>query len=51
MPRIITGGLGDYTDIEGVIYQTNLGMTDGFGVRAKFEIEIGEDHARLDGVE
>jgi hypothetical protein len=26
-------------------------MTDGFGVRAKFEIEIGEDHARLDGVE
>ena len=33
------------------MYQTNLGMTDGFGVRAQFEIEMTEDHARLEGVE
>jgi hypothetical protein len=51
MPRLITGGLGDFADVDGVMYQTNLGMSDGFGVRAQFEIEMGEDHARLEGVE
>jgi hypothetical protein len=51
MPRLITGGLGDFADVEGVMYQTNLGMTDGFGVRAQFEIEMGEDYARLEGIQ
>ena len=51
MPRIVTGGFGDYLDAEGVMYQTNLGMSDGFGVRAQFEIETTEDHARLEDVE
>lgn len=51
MPRIVTGGFGDYRDAEGVMYQTNLGMSDGFGVRAQFEIETTEDHARLEDVE
>ena len=51
MPRLITGGLGDFADVEGVMNKTNVGMTDGFDVRAQFEIEMGEDHARLEGVE
>jgi hypothetical protein len=38
MQRVITGGLGDYADLDGVLVQTNLGMSDGFGIRAQFEI-------------
>ena len=48
MPRLITGGLGDYAGVEGVMHQTNLGMSDGFGVRAQFEIENPGDHASLE---
>ena len=51
MPRAITGGLGDYAELDGVMVQTNLGMSDGLGVRAQFEIETAEDHARLDAEE
>ncbi len=47
MPRVITGGLGDYAGIDGVMYQTNLGMSEGFGVRAQFRIEAPEDHTGL----
>jgi hypothetical protein len=38
MQRVITGGLGDYADLDAVLVQTNLGMSDGFGIRAQFEI-------------
>jgi len=48
MPRIITGGLGDYLGIDGVMHQTNLGMSDGFGVRAQFEIEPGNGRASVE---
>jgi len=46
MQRVITGGLGGYRGIEGVLVQTNLGMSDGFGVRAQFAIEASEAHAQ-----
>lgn len=42
MQRVITGGLGDYADLEAVLVQTNLGMSDGFGIRAQFEIASSE---------
>lgn len=45
MPRIITGGLGDYDGLSGTMQQINLGMSDGFGVRAQFVIEQREDAA------
>lgn len=48
MPRLITGGLGDYAGVEGVMYQTNLGMSDGFGVRAQFELGTPVDLAHLE---
>ncbi len=48
MARVIVGGLGEYHGIDGVMHQTNLGMSDGFGVRAQFEVEAAEDHARLE---
>lgn len=48
MPRLITGGLGDYAGVEGVMHQTNLGMSEGFGVRAQFEIEDTGDYAKLE---
>ena len=47
MPRVITGGLGDYAGLEGVLVQTNLGMSEGLGTRAQFVIETSEDHAQL----
>jgi hypothetical protein len=47
MPRVITGGLGDYAGLDAVLLQTNLGMSDGFGIRAQFVIETSEDHADL----
>lgn len=46
-PRVIAGGTGDYADLDGVMFQTVLGMSDGFGVRVQFEIETQEDHASL----
>jgi hypothetical protein len=42
MRRVITGGLGDYADLDAVLVQTNLGMSDGFGIRAQFEIAKAE---------
>lgn len=47
MSRVVTGGLGDYADLEAVLLQTNLGMSDGFGIRAQFVIETSGDHASL----
>jgi len=47
MLRVITGGLGDYADLDGVLVQTNLGMSEGFGVRAQFVIEASGDHGQL----
>lgn len=47
MPRVITGGLGDYAGLDAVLLQTNLGMSDGFGIRAQFVIETAEDSASL----
>jgi hypothetical protein len=49
MQRVITGGLGDYAGLDAVLLQTNLGMSDGFGIRAQFVIETSEDHASLHG--
>ena len=45
--RVITGGLGDYAGLDAVLLQTNLGMSDGFGIRAQFVIETSEYHADL----
>jgi hypothetical protein len=47
MSRVVTGGLGDYAGLNAVLLQTNLGMSDGFGIRAQFEIETSQDHADL----
>ncbi|SPH24649.1 hypothetical protein DEA8626_03700 [Defluviimonas aquaemixtae] len=47
MPRVITGGLGDYAGLEGVLVQTNLGMSEGLGTRIQFVIETSQDHAQL----
>jgi len=46
MSRVITGGLGNYAGLDGVLVQTNLGMSDGFGIRAQFEIGELEDHSQ-----
>jgi hypothetical protein len=48
MRRAITGGLGDYSDLKGALVQTNLGMSEGFGIRAQFLIEQPEQHAQAD---
>lgn len=37
--RVITGGTGDYAELDGTMEQTLLGMTDGYGVRLQLEIE------------
>lgn len=42
MQRVITGGLRDYADLDAVLVQTNLGMSDGFGIRAQFEIATSQ---------
>jgi hypothetical protein len=46
MQRVITGGLGNYAGLDGVLVQTNLGMSEGFGTRAQFVIEALEEDAR-----
>ncbi len=38
--RAITGGTGDYADIEGVVMQTLLGFNEHMGVAASFEIGV-----------
>jgi hypothetical protein len=45
MQRVITGGLGDYADLDAVLLQTNLGMSEGFGIRAQFEIAEAQSGA------
>ena len=44
--RVIAGGTGDYAGLGGVMNQTLLGMSDGFGVRLQLEIP-GESHASV----
>jgi len=39
LPRAITGGTGDFSDVGEEMSQTLLGMSEGFGVRLQFEIE------------
>lgn len=56
--RVIVGGTGAYADAGGTIRQTLLGMSDGYGVRLKFEVgetrragigsPVGQDEGRGD---
>ena len=39
--RVVVGGTGDYADLDGVMTQTLLGMSDGFGVRLQLELSDG----------
>jgi homocysteine S-methyltransferase len=48
MQRVITGSLGEYADLDGVLVQTNLGMSEGFGIRAQFEIPTAQSSAEHD---
>ncbi|MEO0990813.1 MAG: hypothetical protein AAFX00_07685 [Pseudomonadota bacterium] len=46
--RPITGAIGAYADIEGVVEQTLLGFTEHFGVNARFQVVPTDEPAEIE---